>query len=108
MIILVDICCKGSPERPPSSFLISLVKLSLLPFVVFVSIIADIPLFVAISTISEISLSWISGETFNKSGTFVFLSSFILLRESKRSLSFFLSWKSLKPSVFGEEILTVM
>ena len=52
---MVDTCCKGSPESPPSSFLISLIKLSLLLFVVFVSIIAEILFFVATSTISEIA-----------------------------------------------------
>ena len=65
--MLVDIWCKGFPESPPSSSLNSLVKLSLLPFVVFVSIIAEILFFTSTLTISGISLSLISGETFNKS-----------------------------------------
>ena len=38
--------------------------------------------------ISGISFSLISGETFNNKGTLVLLSFFILLRETKRSLSF--------------------
>ena len=108
MIILVDISCKGFPESPPSSFLASLFKLSLLLFVVFVNIIAEILFCVATSTISEISSSLISGETFNNKGILVSLSFFILLRETKRSLSFSWSWKSLRPSVFGEEIFTVI
>ena len=77
--MLVDICCIGSPERPPSSFLISLAKLSLLLFVVFVSIIPEISFFIATSAISNTQLSLISGETFNKSGIFVLFSFFILL-----------------------------
>ena len=48
----VDIFCNGSPESPPSSFLISLIKLPLLLFVVFVSIIAEILFFIAIFEIS--------------------------------------------------------
>tara|TARA_B110000438_G_scaffold258029_1_gene266467 strand:+ start:72 stop:230 length:159 start_codon:yes stop_codon:yes gene_type:complete len=52
--MLVDISCKGSPERPPSSFLNSLIKFSLLLFVVFVNIIAEILFLIAKSAISLI------------------------------------------------------
>ena len=52
--MFVDIFCKGSPESPPSSLFILLTKLSLLPSVVFVSIIAEILLFIETLTISEI------------------------------------------------------
>ena len=75
---------------------------------VFVSTIAEISFFIATSAISEIWLSLISGETFNNKGILVSLSFFILLRETKRSLSFSWSWKSLRPSVFGDEIFTVI
>jgi len=87
--MFVEIFFKGPPDKPPFSFFVELIKLSRLLLVVFVSMIADILFFFASSAISEMQLSSISGETFNKRGTFVFLSFFILLREDKSSFRFF-------------------
>ena len=88
---MVDISLKGSPERPPFSFLFLLIKLFLLVLVVFVRINAAILLFNAIVVISEMSLSSMSGETFNNKGILLFFVFFISLSEIKRSSSFFCS-----------------
>ena len=62
----------GFPESPPSSLML-LVKLALLLFVVFVSIIAEISLFIATLIIEDMCCSSISGDTFNNKGILVFL-----------------------------------